>query len=61
MRRRPHIQILLSSAVVLCCAAFAYLAKTSGLSDFAVACGTTVVGAVVLGVLWRRLPDDPGG
>lgn len=61
MRRPPHIQLLLSSVVVLCCAAFAYVAKINGLSDFAVACGTTVVGAVVLGVLWRRLPDDAGG
>lgn len=59
MKRRPGAQASLSSAVILCCAAFAVFAKRHGFSDFAVALGTTVLGAVVLGCLWRILPQDP--
>jgi hypothetical protein len=60
MRRRSRVQALRSSALILCCASFAYLAKTSGFSDLAVVSGTTVIGAVVLGCLWRWMPDDSG-
>lgn len=59
MKRRQRVRASVSSAVILCCAAFAYLAKTGGLSDPAIVVGTTVLGAVVLGCLWRALPDEP--
>lgn len=59
MKRRQRFRASMSSAVILCCAAFAYFAKISGFSDLALVVGTTVLGALVLGFLWRAMPDDP--
>ena len=54
MRKRSSVQALLSLVLILSTATYAYIAQISGLSDFGLAAGVTIISALVLGFFWRR-------